>query len=109
VITDTGDCEGRILETRTVPTLTIEKVQACLQTFIGTQSQTPPMYSALKVNGKKLYELAREGKIIERKARNINIYHIRLISFHLMIPSRSMLLALRAPTFVHWLKILVMR
>jgi tRNA pseudouridine55 synthase len=81
VITDTGDCEGHILETRTIPTLSIETIEACLQTFVGTQSQIPPMYSALKVNGKKLYELAREGKIIERKARNINIYDIRLITF----------------------------
>lgn len=50
----------------------------CIESFIGEYNQIPPMYSALKVNGKKLYELAREGKVVERKSRKVQIYDIRI-------------------------------
>jgi tRNA pseudouridine55 synthase len=79
VLTDTGDAEGKVLETKPVPSLTLEQIQTCLQQFIGDIEQVPPMYSALKHNGKKLYELAREGIEIERKARQIKIYDIKLL------------------------------
>jgi tRNA pseudouridine55 synthase len=80
VMTDTGDAEGNIIETKPVPDLSIEEIQACLQQFTGEIDQIPPMYSALKHNGRKLYELAREGKTIERKARRITIFELKLLT-----------------------------
>lgn len=76
---DTGDSEGNIIETSKIPSLTTKEIESTLKTFIGKISQIPPMYSAIKVNGKKLYELAREGKEIERKPRNVEIYSIELL------------------------------
>ena len=81
VMTDTGDKEGVVLETKPVPVLTLEQIHACLQHFTGEIDQIPPMYSALKHNGKKLYELAREGITIDRKARRIKIYELKLLDF----------------------------
>ncbi len=81
VMTDTGDAEGVVIETKPVPDLSIEQVQTCLQQFIGEIKQIPPMYSALKHNGRKLYELAREGKTVERKARVIKIFELKLLDF----------------------------
>jgi tRNA pseudouridine55 synthase len=76
-VTDTQDSSGSILsESDQIPG---EKaVREMVASFSGEQMQIPPMYSALKVNGKKLYELAREGKTIERKARKIHIYQIEI-------------------------------
>ena len=65
--TDTQDVTGRILEERSTETLTADKVREVIRSFIGDYDQIPPMYSAKKVNGKKLYELARQGIVIERK------------------------------------------
>ncbi len=81
VMTDTGDAEGIVIETKPVPDLSTEDIQACLQQFTGEIEQIPPMYSALKHNGKKLYELAREGKTIERRARRIKIFELKLLGF----------------------------
>ena len=81
VMTDTGDAEGQIIETKPVPPLSLEQIQNCLKKFTGAQAQVPPMYSALKHNGKKLYELARDGITIEREPRNITIYEINLLEF----------------------------
>lgn len=81
VMTDTGDAEGAVIETKPVPELPIEDILACLEQFTGEIDQVPPMYSALKLNGKKLYELAREGKTVERKARHINIFELKLLDF----------------------------
>lgn len=80
ITTTTEDASGEILETRPVA-FDEEKIRRTALSFIGKQEQTPPMYSAVKVNGKKLYELAREGKEIERKARSIEIYDIRIRRF----------------------------
>lgn len=81
VVTDTGDAEGSVIETKPVPELTVDEVRACLERFVGEIDQVPPMYSALKVNGKKLYELARDGKTVERKARRITIFELKLLDF----------------------------
>ncbi|TVP45917.1 MAG: tRNA pseudouridine(55) synthase TruB [Halomonas sp.] len=81
VITDTGDAEGTIIEQREVPCLNADDVEAVLTRFRGEIDQVPPMYSALKHQGKKLYELAREGKQVERAARRISVYDARLLSF----------------------------
>ena len=70
----TGDAEGDVIEQREVPNLTEEQLQAILQQFKGKISQIPSMYSALKHNGKPLYELARQGIEVERPAREIFIY-----------------------------------
>ena len=80
VMTDTGDAEGKIIEEKPVPELSLEEIEECLQGFSGEIDQVPPMYSALKHNGKKLYELAREGKVIERKARKITIFDLKLLN-----------------------------
>ena len=72
---DTGDEEGKIIETREVLQ---EKIENVLKSFCGRQKQIPPMYSAIKVNGKKLYEYAREGKKVEIPEREIEIYNIKL-------------------------------
>ena len=79
VMTDTGDREGTVIETKPVPELSINDIHACLEKFTGEIDQVPPMYSALKHNGKKLYELAREGKTVERKARRITIFELKLL------------------------------
>ena len=66
--TDTQDISGTVLRVGETEGLTQEQVKDCVMSFVGEYDQIPPMYSALKVNGKKLYELAREGKTIERKS-----------------------------------------
>lgn len=81
VMTDTGDAEGIIIATQPVPELLEQQLLTCLQQFTGPIAQVPPMYSALKFNGKKLYELAREGITVERKARQINIFELKLLEF----------------------------
>lgn len=81
VITDTGDAEGSAIERHDVPELTAQDVEAVLTRFRGDIDQVPPMYSALKHQGKKLYELAREGKQVERAARRVSVYDARLLSF----------------------------
>lgn len=78
--TNTGDLTGEIIETKKVPLLTKEKVNEILSTFKGKQSQIPPMYSAIKVNGKELYKYARKGVEIERKSRDIYIHDITLLN-----------------------------
>ena len=79
VMTDTGDAEGEIIEQKPVPELTQQLIEDCLNEFVGEIDQVPPMYSALKHNGRKLYELAREGKTVERKARRISIFELKLL------------------------------
>ena len=81
--TDTHDITGEVLEEKSTEALTEEKVREAIEGFIGDYEQIPPMYSALKVNGKKLYELAREGKVIERKARPVKILDIQILEIDL--------------------------
>lgn len=76
--TDTQDISGEVLKTGDTSTLTEEQVRNCVLEFVGEYDQLPPMYSALKVNGKKLYELAREGKVVERKTRKVQILDIQI-------------------------------
>ena len=80
--TTTGDQEGDIIEEKPVTDemLDMENVKIILDSFKGKQSQIPPMYSAIKINGKKLYEYARSGKEVEVKPRSIEIFDINLIS-----------------------------
>ncbi len=76
ITTDTEDITGSVLEEKSVD-VTNEDIISAILSFKGEYSQIPPMYSAIKINGKKLYELAREGKQAERRARDITIYDIR--------------------------------
>lgn len=77
-VTDTQDLTGRVLEERETQGMTEEEVRSCIAGFAGDYEQLPPMYSALKVNGKKLYELARQGIEVERKKRKVRIHEISI-------------------------------
>ncbi|NUU61374.1 tRNA pseudouridine(55) synthase TruB [Paenibacillus agri] len=77
---DTEDLTGTITETVDEVNVTDEEIAAVLNSFQGVISQVPPMYSAVKVDGKRLYELAREGKTVERKSREVEIYEIELLN-----------------------------
>ena len=79
--TDTADVEGVVIETKYIPeeSLQAEIVNKVLQSFIGKQEQIPPIYSAIKVNGKKLYDYARKGEKVEIQPRQIEIYNMELI------------------------------
>ena len=80
--TDTLDIEGDVLEERAV-NVTEQEIRDVIDTFIGEIDQIPPMYSAIKKDGKKLYELARQGIEIEREPRRINIYSIDIIDINI--------------------------
>lgn len=80
--TDTEDITGTVIETKEV-NIAKEKIESTILSFLGSYEQVPPMYSALKVNGKKLYELAREGKVIERQARKVSIHEIEILEIDL--------------------------
>lgn len=75
ITTDTEDMTGEVQNQCDV-TVTEKEVQAVIQSFAGSYEQVPPMYSAIKVNGQKLYELARQGKVIERQPRLVTIYEL---------------------------------
>ena len=76
--TDTQDISGTVLAEAEV-TVTEAEVLECIQSFLGAYEQIPPMYSALKVKGRKLYDLAREGQVVERAARTVYIRDIRIL------------------------------
>lgn len=78
VVTNTQDITGEVLD-RCRADVTEQQLQAVLAQFIGPQQQLPPMYSAVKIQGRKLYELARKGQTVERKPRNIVIHDLRLL------------------------------
>lgn len=82
--TDTADIEGKILEEKEVEKsiFNSQKIEEVLKTFLGKQQQTPPIYSAIKVKGKKLYEYARQGKTVEIQPREIEIYEIKLLKMN---------------------------
>ena len=79
--TNTGDLTGEVIENREIPKLEKDKITGIFQKFLGKSSQIPPLFSALKVNGKQLYKYAREGKEIKREPRDIYIYKLELVSF----------------------------
>jgi tRNA pseudouridine55 synthase len=79
--TDTLDADGKVLVTRPVPPLDGATLEAALARFRGPQRQVPPMYSAVKVGGRRLYELARAGEAVERQARDVEVYELQLRDF----------------------------
>ncbi len=80
IVTTTGDTEGEAVETRDVD-VTLEQIEAALARFRGPIEQVPPMYSALKRDGKALYEYAREGIVLEREARPVTIHALSLVEY----------------------------
>ena len=84
VETDTQDTTGRILTEYAVKVSEDEVRDVCMS-FVGNYDQVPPMYSALKVNGKRLYELAREGREVERKARPVMIYELEILKIDMPV------------------------
>lgn len=82
--TETADVEGKVIEEKevTAEMLNKDNIEEKLQQFIGKQEQIPPIYSAIKVNGKKLYEYARRGQEVELKPRQIEIYSIQLVGIN---------------------------
>ena len=81
--TDSLDCDGNIISRKKIPELSKEIVEDALSIFKGVGKQTPPMFSAKKVNGVRLYKLARKNKVIKRDPVEIKIYNIQLIKFKL--------------------------
>lgn len=79
--TDTLDAEGRVLEERPVPEITAARLEEAFAAFRGTFLQTPPMYSAVKVEGRRLYELARAGEEVERTPRQVTVHELLLKDF----------------------------
>ena len=80
--TDTHDTEGTVVEEKEIPQLSNEQIESVLKSFIGEQLQIPPMYSARKVNGKRLYTLARKNIEVKREPSLINIFDIELIEYN---------------------------
>src|SRR5690606_16559384 len=81
VATDTGDADGEVIATSDAPAPSEADVRAAVASFVGEIEQTPPMYSALKQDGKRLYELAREGIVVEREPRRVRIDEMTLESW----------------------------
>jgi len=79
--TNSYDADGEILETRPVPPLTLDQLNEAAVTFMGDQMQTPPMVSAIKINGVPLYKLARKGIEVEREPRLVHIYNFRFTNY----------------------------
>ena len=99
--TDSQDADGEIVETKPVPELTQADVEEVMATFMGDQYQTPPMFSAKKVNGQKLYKLARQGLTIEREARVIHVNRYDILDFNL--PEVSVIVGSSKGTYIRTL------
>ncbi|MEG1557324.1 MAG: tRNA pseudouridine(55) synthase TruB [Oscillospiraceae bacterium] len=80
ILTETGDVTGAVIE-KNEAVCSCAELERAMAAIFGKQSQVPPMYSALKIDGKRLYELAREGKTVERLSRSIEIFDIELLNF----------------------------
>jgi len=101
VTTDTQDADGQVLETREVPDLSEEELQAAMAALTGDQYQLPPMYSAKKVHGKPLYRMARQGLEVEREPRFIHVRGFELLARNL--PEVSFRLECSKGTYVRTL------
>lgn len=100
VKTDTQDLSGTVLEEKPVAVSEAE-VETVIQSFAGSYEQVPPMYSALKVNGKRLYELAREGREVERRPRSVSLYRIEILS--MQMPEVSIRVSCSKGTYIRTL------
>lgn len=99
--TDTQDITGAVLHKKSTEELKESQVREAIQAFVGDYDQIPPMYSALKVGGKKLCDLAREGKMVERKARRIHIFEIEILE--LLLPRVRMRIRCSKGTYIRTL------
>ncbi len=81
--TDTQDCTGDVLEHREIPSSAKEEISEVFAQFVGEIAQIPPMFSAKRVQGTRLYKLARAGKTVKRNARNVTIYELEFLDIHL--------------------------
>ncbi|MCH5252349.1 MAG: tRNA pseudouridine(55) synthase TruB [Lachnospiraceae bacterium] len=102
ITTDTLDMSGTVQKSRPV-SVTSEQLESALKAFTGEISQIPPMYSAIKVNGKKLYELARKGEVIDRKPRTVTIYEIKLMDDYLTKDEFTILVTCSKGTYIRTL------
>ena len=102
VVTDTQDMSGEILSKQEV-SVSRDEIEEAVMSFVGDYDQIPPMYSALKVNGKKLYELAREGKVVERKARRITIHEIEISKINMEQKTVTMTVSCSKGTYIRTL------
>ena len=100
--TDTQDASGEVLE-RFAVDVTEDEIREKIAGFVGEISQIPPMYSAIKVNGKKLYELAREGKTVEREARTVTIKNIEVQNVDLTAKTVTMVVDCSKGTYIRTL------
>lgn len=80
--TDTADGKGNVIEEKEIPNINEEKINHIFKEMLGEQNQVPPMYSAIKINGKKLYEYARSGRTVEIEPRKITIYDMKLVEYN---------------------------
>jgi len=83
ITTDTDDCTGNIVEQKEVPNFSRDEIKKVCSTFTGDIYQIPPMFSAKKIKGKRLYKIARTGKVIERKPSLVHIENIDVLSFEI--------------------------
>lgn len=97
-VTDTDDTEGKIVEEHPVPDFSKEDIESSLNSFRGTIDQIPPMYSALKKNGQRLYKLARRGKEVPRQPRSVTIHEITLLNW--MCPELSIRVRCSRGTYI---------
>ncbi len=79
--TDTADIQGQTTEEKEIPPLTTETILEACRSFVGAQTQIPPMYAAIKKDGVPLYKLARKGQVIEREPRSITLYSVDFLDF----------------------------
>ena len=99
--TDTQDLTGNVIAQKDTAGLTPEMVSEAIRLFVGVQEQIPPMYSAKKINGKKLYEYAREGLEVERKPETITVYEIEILKMNL--PEVTLRIACSKGTYIRTL------
>jgi tRNA pseudouridine55 synthase len=102
IVTDTQDMTGNIIRTSVVD-VDLSRIKEVAESFIGGYEQLPPMYSAVKVNGKRLYELARLGKEIERKPKKVNIHNIEIIDYNPQEHEVKLIIACGKGTYIRTL------
>jgi len=99
VSTDTYDTEGKVTQ-RSTQNISEEEIRTCLKKFLGEVEQIPPIFSAIKVNGKKLYEYARAGEKITPKSRKVTIYNINLMNFNYEEQTANVLISCSKGTYI---------
>lgn len=82
IVTDSYDSDGQVVEERPIPDLTIEKIQEICDRFTGAIEQLPPMVSAVKVGGERLYKIARKGEVVERQPRKVTVHEFTVLEFN---------------------------